>query len=107
MDSHDDIYFAVYVKDPSTEELTLLTGSERKMTSSMTSLYYYFDKLEEGASFDDYEIFEVKLTNPRTEEEGKLIYDSIERIGQGGTLTVGGKPKNKEHQEGFPLQGFL
>ena len=101
MDSHDDIYFAVYVKDPSTEELTLLTGSERKMTSSMTSLYYYFDKLEEGASFDDYEIFEVKLTNPRTDEEGKLIYDSIERIGQGGTLTVGGKPKNKEHQEGF------
>ena len=101
MDSHDDIYFAVYVKDPSTKELTLLAGSERKMTSPMTSLYYYFDKLEDGASFDDYEIFEVKLTNPRTDEEGKLIYDSIERIGQGGTLTVGGKPKNKEHQEGF------
>ena len=105
MDSHDDIYFAVYLKDAKTGSLSLLDGSVRKMTSPDVSLYYYFDQLETGASFDAYEIYEVKLTNPQTDAEGNVTdYDEIERIENGSSLTVGGKPSNKDHQEGFSYE---
>ena len=103
MESHDDIYIAVYVKREGEEEPVLLDGTIRRLRSPSTSLYYYFDELEEGTSFDDYEIFEVLLTDPVCDADGNVTSysGSIERIKEGGTLTVGGKPKNKEHLDGF------
>ena len=55
-------------------------------------------------SFEDYQVYEVRLTNPQTGDEGKLVYDDIERIEEGSTLTVGGQPKDKVHQEGFSYE---
>lgn len=104
MESRDDIYFAVYVKDPETGGKSLLDGSVRKMTSRAASLYYYFDSLNENSSFEDYEVYEVKLTDPGTAEDGSITYSGIERIEEGGLLTIGGKPLHKEYQEGFTYQ---
>ena len=104
MESHDDIYFAVYVKDSSPEGSSLLEGTVRRLSSPAASVYYYFDELPEGTSFEDYQVYEVRLTNPQTGDEGKLVYDDIERIEEGSTLTVGGQPKDKVHQEGFSYE---
>ena len=102
MDSHDDIYIAVYVKKSAEGEPELLEGTVRRLKSPSASLYYYFDELEEDTDFDDYEIFEVLLTDPVCDADGNVTsYSAIEKIAEGGTLTVGGKPKNKAHQEGF------
>ena len=102
MEKHDDIYIAVYVKKSAEGEPELLEGTVRRLKSPSTSLYYCFDELEEDTDFDDYEIFEVLLTNPVCDTDGNVTsYSAIEKISEGGTLTVGGKPKNKAHQEGF------
>ena len=104
MQSHDDIYFAVYVRNSETGDLSLLDGSVRKLTSPATSLYYYFDSLQEGATFDDYEIYEVKLTDPGENGDGAITYSGIERIEDGGRLTIGGTPKGKAHQDRFTYE---
>ena len=101
MQSHDDIFFAIYVRNKETGGLSLLNGSVRKLTSPATSLYYYFDSLQEGATFDDYEIYEVRLTNPGENEDGGISYSGIERIEDRGCLTIGGTPKGKTHQDEF------
>ena len=99
MDAHDDIYFAVYVKGE------LLNGTVRKLASPATSLYYYFDRLVDNAAFEDYEVYEVTLTNPQTDANGNISYDEISKIEkQDGILTVDGKPKGEAHQNSFSYE---
>ena len=95
MDSHDDIYFAIYINR------VLLENSVRKLSSPSSSVYYYFDELAQGADFEDYKIYEVRLTNPQTDDEGNISYDGIEKIEEGGVLNVGGTPKGGTHQDSF------
>ena len=112
MESHDDIYFAIYLNNAHSGEgqtesgsqntdPTLLEGSVRKLDGTATSIYYYFDNLAAGYSFEDYQIYEVRLTNPRTDENGIIIYDDIDIINEGGTFSVGGKPVNGEHVDDY------
>ena len=95
MEIHDDIYFAVYLDED------LLQGSVRKLSSPAVSVYYYFDKLEEGKSFENYKIFEVRLTNPIMSQDGSISYTEIERIEGGKSLIVGGTPIDGTHQDNF------
>lgn len=102
MDSHDDIYIGIYLKGPAGGEPSLLEGTLRRLKSPSVSLYYYFDQLEAGASFEDYEACEVVLTDPVCDADGNVVsYSTAERVTDGGAMTVGGCPKDKEHQEGF------
>ena len=117
METHDDIYFAVYIKNHSgeggdasdgtgtSEDETLLEGSVRKMASPATSLYYYFEKLSEGTSFEDYRVYEVRLTDPVTDEDGNVTsYSSIEKIGEKETLYAGGTTKDGVEKDQLPYE---
>ena len=93
MESRDDIYFAVYNHDD------LLDGTVRSLALPSESVYYYFDELPTGASFSDYEIYEVALTDPHTADDGTITYSAISRIEEGGTLINGGKPIGEDYQD--------
>ena len=58
---HDNIFTAVYVKDPQTGNETLLEGSIRELRSPETEVWYYYDRLVAGNSFTDYSIYEMKF----------------------------------------------
>ncbi len=81
---HDDIYFAVYVNG------TLLPGTVHRI-DAYNSTRYFFPTLEDGAAFDDYQIFEVVLTNPTVEGDGTVsAYDAITPLEPVDTLVIGG-----------------
>ena len=106
MDSHDDIYFAVYIKVNGTDEPYL--GSVRKLASGKTEIYYFFDDLKYGKDsagrdivhdFSDFSVREVILTAPGTDADGNITYSTITPIDEGGTLKVGGTPAGGTHQD--------
>ena len=93
MQSHDPIYFAVYVKNGS--QYTLLNNSVKQMPSNKTSLYYFFGDLQSGIPFHDYYVYEVNLTgdNIQTDQDGNVTgYDSITRLEDNDELNIGGTP---------------
>ena len=105
MEYHDPIYFAVYLESTETVEnqdgtesenttYTLLGDSVRQMPASEDSLYYYFGNLQSGVPFQRYKVFEVSLTGDiAVDEDGTVTgYDSVNRVENGGSLMVGGKP---------------
>jgi LPXTG-motif cell wall-anchored protein len=97
MESHDPVYFGVYVPGEKGEPV-LLDGSLRQLTTDQTSLYWYFDTIEEGVSFDRYNVYEVALTNPKTDDEGKVTsWDQIRMLDEGDQITIGGTAKGKDH----------
>ena len=105
MQTHDNIYFAVYYNDAPVE------GTVRRMRTDKeavideesgeligydfeTSLYYYFKELLPGAKFADYTIREVALTDPVVNEETGYVtsYGTITPLGEGAPLAIGGVP---------------
>ena len=85
--SHGDVFFAVYVNGD------LLDGSIRVIEHPHTSVYYYWDELEEGASLSDYHISEVKLNGSFAvnEETGAVTPDegtSVEPVPDGGIIQI-------------------
>ena len=98
MQSHDNIYIAVY----NSHEYPVIdsnawpiAGTVRVYTASTDSLYYYFDHLETGASFSDYVVREVLLTDPVVDENGYVTsYTSITPVDPSGTLPSGGIPND-------------
>ena len=106
MVSHDDIFFAVYIKNHDTDEYELLEGSVRRLAAPASSVYYYFDELKEGTTFEDYKVSEVRLTDPVIAENGIVTYSSIEEIEEGESLNIGGTPKDRVHQDGFSYKVF-
>ncbi|MCR5214657.1 MAG: hypothetical protein K6E10_09585 [Eubacterium sp.] len=61
-DSHDSIYMGVYLKDG--ENQTLVDGSVRELKNPDTSIYWYFDDINEdqGYTLDNYVIRELALS---------------------------------------------
>ncbi len=116
MESHDPVYFAVYlpgVSDP-------LKGSVRRLMSGETEIYYFFDDLKyimDGEttpstfSFSDFTIREVTLhpshglevdsngvvTIPHNVTVKPIINDDT----HDGTLHIGGTPVGGSHQSNY------
>ena len=110
MELHDTIYFAVYQETTEIVEnedgtqtvnttYTLLKDTVRQMLTSEDSLYYYFGNLQSGVPFENYKVFEVILTGDIVVDSNGYVtsYDSIERVEEGGNLTIGGKPAGGEY----------
>ena len=94
MASHDDVFFAVYVKGE------LLQGSVRRIgAKNYTS--YYFPELQQGAVLDDYEIREVELTNPVVATDESVTFSEIRPKAAGDSLTIGGTPNNASYETGL------
>ncbi len=94
MDSHDPIYFGVFIIEGTEEQPSyrLVPGTVHQMSAKEKSIYYFFDNLENGVPFDRYRFFELNVTNPVVDENGVVTgYDSISLIPEGGTLTVNAK----------------
>lgn len=102
MAEHDDVYFAVYIRDG--DELTLYDGSVRRLKSPETEVYLFFEDLKyDGCAyaFSDFEIREVKLTGDHisVDESGAVSgYETITYAAEGKTMTIGGTPIGKQHQ---------
>ena len=118
MESHDDIYFALYLKTTDSQgherlELVDDLDYEKKTVRSLAApedeLYYFFGDLRIGTEteyttyrFDDFILREVVLSDPVVDEDGIVTdYSSITPIQEGGTLTIGGTPVGGTHQEGI------
>ncbi|MBR2560990.1 MAG: hypothetical protein IKE31_02440 [Eubacterium sp.] len=111
MDFHDDIYFAVYLNgtnDQDSTNDTLVNGTVRRLKSTESELYYFFDDLHCGTdstySFDQFVVREVTLTKGDDfavdEETGEVTgYASVTPVYDGETLTIGGKPVGGEYRE--------
>ena len=92
MENHGDVYFAVFVND------SLIPGTVRRMKSPSTSLYYYFDSLNDGTTIDDYAIREVKLNGSDytvNASSGAVTLNSTQAvpIEEGGKISVTAKSK--------------
>lgn len=88
---HDDIYTALYIKnsDGTYELAPAATHPVRKLSAPDTEIRYFMQTLVEGKALSDYEIFEVKLTNPVFDANGYATsYDSIEMINNGGLAVL-------------------
>ena len=94
MKNHDDIFFAVYVNG------SLLDGTVRRI-DAYNYTDYYFAELLPGTVFSDYEIKEVELEDAVVDEDGRVTYSAVHPKETGDTLTVGGTPKNGEHEDGL------
>lgn len=114
MAQHDDIYFAIYLRETQAgqERLILLPETVRRMKTSETEIYYFLDDLHhEGKTyqFSDYVLREVMLANAsgnelQVDDDGVVtITDDITVIPiyDGGTLTVGGTPVGGTHSDGY------
>lgn len=114
MESHDDIYFAVYLNDAADgepEDLKLYEGTVRRLSSNESELYYFLDDLkytdpdtheEKVYEFSKFVIKEVQLENAVVDDNGYVTgYSSITPIDMNGTLVCGGKPYGGEHQDGY------
>lgn len=96
MDSHENVFFAVYKKTgPDTYELADTANHDVVhciRTNSDTS-YWYYEHLDSGLSLSDYEIREVKLTGNYTISSTGIVtgYSSVEPINEGGKITLNGR----------------
>ena len=92
MESHDTVYFAVYVKETgaSGDTYRLLEDSVRPMKSPETSLYYFFGNLKADTPFANYVVREVVVEPVEgqelelDEETGAVkLYSAMDEHGQG------------------------
>ncbi len=109
MESHDDIYFAVYVKtgsDP--DQYELYDDSVRRLSSAESEVYYFFDDLRYNNRifhFTDFEIREVMLATVGGEQlhvdaDGKVTgYTTVTPVDDNGTLITGGTPVGGSHKD--------
>jgi Predicted outer membrane protein len=97
--SHEPIYFAVYVGDSTTP----LDGTVRILESTSDYVRYFFEELETGHTFDEYKIYEVKLTNPGLPDDDGVInsYTSIEKIENEQTTSIKATPSSSDQEMPF------
>ncbi|MBQ6382563.1 MAG: hypothetical protein IJJ42_03045 [Clostridia bacterium] len=82
--SHDDVFFAVYVND------SFLPGSVHRV-DAYNYTTYFFPKLEEGTSFEDYTVREAEVTDLVIASDGTVIgYSGITKKNTGETISLGG-----------------
>ena len=107
MESHDDIYFAVYRKNTGGAD-ELLLDTVRRLKSPNTELYYFFQNVKlDGHPFSDFYVREV-IVSP---SEGLVIDDdgvveikdgvTVTPIEDGSTLTNGGTPVGGGHRDDY------
>ena len=56
MESHDDIYFGVYLND------SLLEDSVRRLHHPATTINWFYPELADGKTLNDYQVYELELT---------------------------------------------
>ena len=94
MKSHETIYLGVYHNGD------IIPNTIREYTSTTKELYWYFPSLLLGSSFNDYQIREVKLTNPIVNDEGYVTsYDNIEIIHNGDETLLSGTTLLNEEKD--------
>ena len=90
MESHDDIYFGVYLDDG------LVENSVRRLHHPATSVNWFFPELADGKTLKDYLVYELELT---AEEGGITVdettgavsgYSGITKKDQDSSIDVGG-----------------
>ncbi|MCR4951984.1 MAG: fibro-slime domain-containing protein [Solobacterium sp.] len=88
MASHDDIYFAVYIKG--SEEP--LEGSVRRVKDPALTARWFFEDLAEGKTLNDYEVYEVDPEDPVVDEDTDIVTDwsSLTKKDSGEEISVGG-----------------
>lgn len=88
---HAPIYLAVYADG------TLVNGSIRELSNGTNDAYWFFDTLETGLDFDDYEVYEVILTGTvETDADGNVTsYGTLSKVDNYSQTTVGAVPKGE------------
>ncbi|MBQ8160701.1 MAG: hypothetical protein IJ083_08090 [Clostridia bacterium] len=88
MDSHDDIYFGVYLDGE------LVEGSVRQLQHPATSVNWFFPELADDKTLNDYQVFEIELTgdsihvDPATDVVSG--YSSVVKKVQDESIEIGG-----------------
>ena len=108
MSERESSYFAIYINNgtdaPQYVESTL---KQLAFADDPQSLYWFFQHLEAGIPFDQYEIREVEIsgeTDPVVDEEGYVTNDSdftIIRIEAGESVSFNGKQKGETESSPF------
>ena len=105
MSDRETTYFAIYARV--NNELKLITSPNtiRQLTYGQNTLYWYFLRLPYSidiVSFDDYEIREVKLTDPVVDDNGYVTdYSTIELLDSGEELRLQGLQKGETERADF------
>ena len=86
--SHDTVYFAVYVKDGTSE--TLVPDTVRAITPDNMSVRYFIEDKLDGKTIDNFVIREVKLTGTPVYDTDFVVtgYDSITPVPNNGTIQL-------------------
>ncbi len=93
-DSHDPVYFAVFVNG------SILPDTIKEIKGSNTSVRYFFSSLETGSTFDDYKVREIKVTNPSVDADGNVTsFDSWEQIND--FISIGAKAKDSSETKEY------
>lgn len=91
MSGRDPVYFGIFYQDGN--EWKVVPDSLRQMAYGTTTVYWYYDRLPvEGlADFSKYVIYEVKLTDPAVDSEGKVTsYSALELLNDGVSIELNG-----------------
>lgn len=94
--SHEPIYTAVYVSGK------LVEGTVRAMREPNTSVRYFFEALQKGKTFDDYEICEVEVVSPVFEGSSEIVksYKSLHHLANNEKSLIGATSKNVQTPTG-------
>ena len=93
MEERDAAYFGIFYRDRN-GALQPVSGSLRQMSYGESSIYWYYDQLPvEGVTdFTKYEIYEVTLTKPEVDTEGKVTsYNSLTVLNDNDQVTLDGR----------------
>ena len=93
MENRDPVYFGVFYQDGN-NELQLVVNSLRRMSYRDNSIYWYYDRLpvDRVTDFTKYEIYEVTLTEPVVDQEGKVTsYDSLTVLRDNAQIMLNGR----------------
>ena len=95
MDSHANVFFAVYKKVGNTYELADTPNHDvvHCMKTTSDTSYWYYEHLDPGLTLSNYEIREVKLTGEYTIAPNGVVtgYSSITPVENNGQIELSGR----------------
>ena len=114
MSDREPTYFAVFIKENDNNgegngdgHITLVDGTVRQLTfdEKPQSLYWYFDRLRSGTSFDHYLIREVRLTGSyEVQDDGTVTgadHSEVHSIHQEAHVKLTGRQKGETSESEF------